>query len=137
MIAYTMSRLDDNQEKSESAAPERKHLRRIIVILDHIIEYNRLIELADLVKYRSKLMSYYGLDLKTGKWNTKQFPVTQADAQMEGIKSDIKTYNKAVRDFNMYEEFLVRKYCIDIVGQAYKVDDVIVFHPPSAISCHL
>jgi hypothetical protein len=86
MIAYTMSRLDDNQEKSESAAPERKHLRRIIVILDHITEYNRLIELADLVKYRSKLMSYYGLDLKTGKWNTKQFPVTQTDAQMEGIK---------------------------------------------------
>jgi hypothetical protein len=112
MIAYVMSQLDDNQEKNETAAPERKHLRRIIVILDHIIEYNRLTELANLVKYRSKLMSYYGLDLKTGNWNTKQFPVTQSDTQMEEIKSDIKTYNKAVRDFNMYEEFLARKYCM-------------------------
>jgi hypothetical protein len=137
MIAYAMSRLDDNQEKNETATPERKHLRRIIVILDHIIEYNRLKELADLVIYRSKLMSYYGLDLKTGKWNTKQFPVTQTDAQMEGIKSDIKTYNKAVRDFNMYEEFLVRKYCIGIVGQAYNDDGVIVFRPPSTISHYL
>jgi len=42
-------------------------------------------------------MSYYGLDLKTGKWNAKQFPVTQTDAKMEGITYDINTYNKAVR----------------------------------------
>jgi hypothetical protein len=78
-------------------------------------------------------MSYYGLDLKTGKWNTKQFPVTQTDAQMEGINSDIKAYNKAVRDFNMYGEFLAKKYCVDIGEQAYK-GGVIIFRPPSAIS---
>jgi hypothetical protein len=53
------------------------------VTLDNIVEYNRVKELADLVKYDSKLMSYYGLDLKTGKWSTKQFPVTQTEAQME------------------------------------------------------
>jgi hypothetical protein len=87
MIPYHMSRLDD-QEKNETAVPERKYLRRIIVILDNVVEYNRLKELGDLVRYHSKLMSYYGLDLKTGKWNTKQFPVTQTDAQMEGINSE-------------------------------------------------
>lgn len=126
MIPYHMSRLDD-QEKNETAVPERKYLRRIIVILENIVEYNRLKELGDLVRYHSKLMSYYGLDLKTGKWNTKQFPVTQTDAQIEGINSDIKTYNNAVRNFNMYEEFLAKKYCVNKGG-------VIIFRPPSAIS---
>jgi hypothetical protein len=75
-----MNHLDHNQEKNQTAVQERKNLRPIIVVLDDIIEYNRVKELADLVKYHSKLMSYYGLDLKTGKWNTKQFPVTQTPA---------------------------------------------------------
>ena len=35
-------------------------------------------------------MSYYGLEVKTGKWNTK-FPVTQTDAQIKGINSDISS----------------------------------------------
>ena len=68
--------------------------------LDDIVEYNKVKELADLVKYHSRLMSYYGLDLKTGKWNTKQFPVTQTDAQMQGINSDTNVYNKAVKESN-------------------------------------
>jgi hypothetical protein len=50
-------------------------------------------------------MSYYGLDPKTGKCNTKEFPVTPADAQIEGINSDINTYNKAVREYNKYANF--------------------------------
>ena len=66
MISYPMNGLDDNQEKNETEVSERKYLRRIIVILYHVVEYDRIKELADLVKYRSKLMSYYGLDLKTG-----------------------------------------------------------------------
>lgn len=92
-----MEQLDHNQEKNQTAIEERRSLRRIIVTSDDIVEYNRVKEPPDLVKYHSKLMSYYGLDLKTGKWNAKQFPVTQTDAQMEGITSDINTYNKAVR----------------------------------------
>ena len=92
-----MEQLDHNQEKNQTAIEERRSLRRIIVTSDDIVEYNRVKGLPDLVKYHSKLMSYYGLDLKTGKWNAKQFPVTQTDAQMEGITSDINTYNKAVR----------------------------------------
>jgi hypothetical protein len=129
MLSYLMNHLNHNQEKNQTAAEERKNLRPIIVILDDIVEYNRVKELADLVKYYSKLMSYYGLDLKTGKWNTKQFPVTQTDTQMEGINSDINTYNKAVRDCNKYGEFLAKKYCIDIDEQVYK-GGVIIFRPP-------
>jgi hypothetical protein len=72
-----MSQLDHNQEKNQTAVQEGDNLRRIIVILDDVVEYNRIKEPADLVKYHSKLMSYYGLDMRTGKWNTKQFPVTQ------------------------------------------------------------
>jgi hypothetical protein len=74
-------------------------------------------------------MSYYGLDLRTGKWNTKQFPVTQTDAQMEGINSDIKAYSRAVRECNLYGEFLTKKYCVDIDEQAHK-GSLIIFRPP-------
>ena len=126
MISYSMGQLDV-QKKSETAVPERKNLQRTIVILGNILEYDRTKELGDLVRYHGKLMSYYGLDLNTGKWNTKQFPVTQTDAQMEGINSDIRTYNNAVRNFNMYGEFLAKKYCVNKGG-------VIIFRPPSAIS---
>ncbi len=127
-----MNQLDHNQEKNQTAVEEKRNLRAIIVTLDDIVEYNRVKELADLVKYHSKLMSYYGLDLKTGKWNTKQFPVTQTDTQMDGINSDISTYNKAVRDCNKYGEFLAKKYCIGIDEQVDK-GSVIIFRPSSPI----
>jgi hypothetical protein len=120
------------KKKNQTAVEEKRNLRAIIVTLDDIVEYNRVKELADLVKYHSKLMSYYGLDLKTGKWNTKQFPVTQTDTQMDGINSDISTYNKAVRDCNKYGEFLAKKYCIGIDEQVDK-GSVIIFRPSSPI----
>jgi hypothetical protein len=132
MISEYMNQLDHNQEKNQTAVEEKRNLRAIIVTLDDIVEYNRVKELADLVKYHSKLMSYYGLDLKTGKWNTKQFPVTQTDTQMDGMNSDISTYNKAVRDCNKYGEFLAKKYCIGIDEQVDK-GSVIIFRPSSPI----
>jgi hypothetical protein len=130
-----MNELEHNQERNQTGLEQRRSLRRIIVVLDNMIEYNRVRELADLVRYHSKLMSYYGLDLKTGKWNTKRFPATQTDAQIEGINSDIDTYNKAVRDCNKYGEFLAKKYCVDIDEQVYK-GSVIIFRPPSPISAY-
>jgi hypothetical protein len=92
MISTHMSDLDKpEEEKNHSSIQEGKNIRNIIIILDDIVKYNRVKELGDLLKYHSKLMSYYGFDMTTGKWNTKQFPVTQTDAQMEGINSDIDT----------------------------------------------
>jgi hypothetical protein len=83
-----------------------------------------------LVKYNSKLMSYYGLDPKTGKWNTKQFPVTQIDAQIEGINSDINIYNKAVRDCNKYGEFLAKNTALTLMNEQVYKGSVIIFRPP-------
>ena len=47
MISEVMNQLDHNQEKNQTAIEERKSLRRIIVILGDIVEYNRVKELAD------------------------------------------------------------------------------------------
>jgi hypothetical protein len=61
------------------------------------------------------------VDLKNGKWNTKQFPVTQIDAQIKGINSDINTYNKVVRDCNKYGEFLVKNTALTLMNRLTKV----------------
>jgi hypothetical protein len=129
MISLGMEQLDKSEEKNHSSIQERKNIRHIILILDDIVEYNRVKELGDLVKYHCKLMSYYGFDVTTGKWNTKQFPVTQTDAQMEGINTDIERYNKAVREYNNYSEHLAKEYCIDMHEESKKGHSVI-FRPP-------
>ena len=50
-----MDQIDHNQEKNQTAIEERRSLRRIIVTSDDIVEYNRVKELADLVKHHSKI----------------------------------------------------------------------------------
>src|SRR5215207_4837475 len=117
----------------KSATQEDRAIRHIILVLDDLVEYNRIKELGDLVKYHSKLMSYYGFDVKSGKWNTRLFPVTQNDAQLEGIQSDVERYNNAVRDYNIYAEYLAKEYCIDIYDEM-KRGHAVIFHPPSAMS---
>jgi hypothetical protein len=112
---------------------ERSSARHIILVLDDIAEYNRIKELGDLVKYHSKLMSYYGFDVKSGEWNTRLFPVTQTDAQMEGIQSDVERYNNAVRNYNKYAEHLAKQFCIDIYDEMKRGHHV-VFHRPSPIT---
>ena len=117
------------EKENESIIEERKNIRNIILSLDDIVEYNRVKELGDLVKYHSKLISYYGFDVTTGKWNTRQFPLTQNDAQMEGINSDIDRYNIAIREYNKYAEHLAKDYYIDINDEIKKGRGVI-FRPP-------
>jgi hypothetical protein len=96
---------------------------RKVLQLDNILEYNKVRELWDQVKYYGKLLSQYGYNQSTGQWNTKLFPVTQTDKQMEGIKSDIETFNEAANDYNKYLEYLEIKYHIDI-------DDGYMLIPP-------
>jgi hypothetical protein len=81
---------------------------------------NKIQELGDLVNYHSKLMSYYGFNVKTGEWNTSLFPVTQNDSQLEGIQLDIERYNTAVRNYNKYEEYLAKELCINIFDETKK-----------------
>lgn len=115
-----------NEVKTNSA-------RHIVLIMDDMVKYNRVTGLGDLVNYHSKLMSYYGFDVKTGKWDTKRFPVTKNDVQLKGIQSDIERYNNAVRDYNKYAEHLAKEFCIDIYDEVKK-GHVVVFRPPHILT---
>jgi hypothetical protein len=116
-------------EQSTIQKERRSSARHIILVLDDIAEYNRIKELGDLVKYHSKLISYYGFNVKSGKWNARLFPITQSDAQLEGIQLDVERYNNAVRNYNKYAEHLAKEFCIDIDDEMKK-GHLIVFHPP-------
>ena len=111
----------------------RKHIRSIILILEDKMEYNRIKDLADTIRYRSKLMAYYGFDVQSGKWDNARFPVTKTDLQMEGIRSDIQRYNDAVQEYNEYAEYLATTYGIDIQSEIRKGRNVI-FRPPESIN---
>lgn len=126
-------RIFEETHTGEQPTIQERAVPHVILILDDIVEYNRIKELGDLVKYHGKLMSYYGFDVKSGKWNTRLFPITQSDAQLEGIQSDVERYNNAVRDYNIYAEHLAKEYCIDIYDEMKK-GHAVVFHPPSAMS---
>jgi len=117
---------EDHQEEY------RKHIRSIILILENKMEYNRIKDLADTIRYRSKLMAYYGFDVQSGKWDNTKFPVTRTDSQMEGIRSDIQRYNDAVQEYNQYTEYLATTYGIDIQSEIRKGRNII-FRPPESI----
>ena len=89
-------------------------LKRSILIIDDKHEYNKLLELFDAVEYYDKLLSQYGYDAKNRKWNLKDFPTTQTDKQMDGIKSDIQLADKASEEYEDYLEYLAEKSHIDI-----------------------
>jgi hypothetical protein len=118
-----------NQVGRHSAIHEKDQQRHIVLVMDDIVKYNRITELGDLVKYHSKLMSYYGFDPKTGRWDSRLFPVTQNDAQLEGIQKDIERYNNALRDYNKYAEHLAKELQIDIYEEMKKGHSI-VFRPP-------
>jgi hypothetical protein len=118
-----------NQVGRQSAIHEKDQQRHIVLLMDDIVKYNRVMELGDVVKYQSKLISYYGFDAKTGKWDSRLFPVTQNDAQLEGIQKDIERYNNALRDYNKYAEHLAGEFHIDIYEEIKKGHSI-VFRPP-------
>lgn len=86
---------------------------RIEEVID-VYDYNKLRDLQDHVQYYDKLMSQYGYDWKTNQWDTKRFPVTQTDRQIEGIESDIIKSREAVKEYNAYVKYLARKYDVSI-----------------------
>ena len=94
---------------------------------------DRIKDLADTIRYRSKLMACYGFDVQSGKWDNTKFPVTRTDSQMEGLRSDIQKYNDAVQEYNECTEYLASTYGIDIQSETTKGRNVI-FRPPESIS---
>ena len=83
---------------------------QILLLLDDRREYDTIVELRDTALYYGKLMSYYGFDVKSGKWDLKQFPVTKNDKEMIRINSDRLRFNQAVQEYNIYIKYLSRKY---------------------------
>jgi hypothetical protein len=130
-----MNTFRELQPNNQSTIQESGKLtqRKIVLIMDDMVKYNRITELGDLVRYHSKLMSYYGFDVKTGKWDTRLFPVTQSDAQMDSIQLDIERYNTAVRDYNKYAEHLAGEFHIDIYEEMKKGHSL-VFRPPQILT---
>ena len=130
-----MNTFRELQPNNQSTIQESGKLtqRKIVLIMDDMVKYNRITELGDLVRYHSKLMSYYGFDVKTGKWDTRLFPVTQSDAQMDSIQLDIQRYNTAVRDYNKYAEHLAGEFHIDIYEEMKKGHSL-VFRPPQILT---
>jgi hypothetical protein len=99
----------------------RKDLGYAIWFFKNKTEHDRIRDLNDCVIYYNKPVSQYGFHPKTGEFNPKLFPVTQNDAQMEGIRSDVDTLNKAISELNEYKAYLARKYNLDLAEeQKYK-----------------
>ena len=65
-------------------------------------EYDKLKELKYTVKHYSKIVESYGYDPYTGDYDTKKFPITKEDKQMENIDKDLDNYNKAVEEYRNY-----------------------------------
>jgi hypothetical protein len=80
------------------------------MLLDDRRESDTIVELRNTALYYGRLMSHYGFDMKSGKWDTKQYPVTKNDKEMIGINSDRLRFNLAVQKYNNYIEYLSRKY---------------------------
>lgn len=81
-------------------------------------------DLRENVQYYRRVLSQYGYDRKTGRWDTKLFPVTQTDRQMQGFKLDIDKYRKAVKEYNEYVKHLAKKYNIDINNECRFVSNI-------------
>lgn len=88
-------------------------LDQSILTLHNLFEYNKLNDLHDTVLYYKKLLAQYGYDAKKSDWNVRDFPITQNDKQMDGIRSDVEQYRKAVEEYNKYFEYLAEKYDVD------------------------
>lgn len=116
-----------NEEKKDCYIVFRKDLGYAIWVFKNKTEYNRMRDLGDCVKYYNKLLSQYGFHPKTGEFNSKLFPVTQTDKQLEGIESDVDTFNKAVSELNEYKAYLARKYNLDLAEEEkYKMNKYIL-----------
>ena len=104
-----------------------------ILLLDHEREYDTILELRDTALYYGKLISYYGFDMKSGKWNIKRFSITMSDKEIEAINSDRAKFNKAVNQYNRYAENLLRKYQLNVLSKTRK--GLFVAYRPTCSNC--
>ena len=105
-----MNKSKMNKTPSRNTIREERNMDHTTLLLDHEREYDTIVELRDTALYYGKLISYYGFDMKSGKWNIKRFPITMSGREIEAIISDTAKFNEAVNQYNRYAENLLRKY---------------------------
>ena len=88
---------------------------RIIYLKDKE-EYDKLADIQSNVKYHSKIVESYGYDIYTGDIDTKKFPITKEDKEMDSIAKDFKNYFKASGEYIDYLKELIKKYDIKPPG---------------------
>jgi hypothetical protein len=121
---------DSSNEEKECYILFRKDLGYAIWFFKDKTEHDRITDLDDCVIYYNKPVSQYGFHSKTGEFNPKLFPVTQNDAQLEGIRSDVDTLNKAISELNGYKAYLARKYNLDLAEEE-KYNEQVYYLLPS------
>jgi hypothetical protein len=87
-----------------------------IIYLKDKGEYDKLAELQSNVKYHSKIVKSYGYDIYTGDIDTKKFPTTKDDKEMDNIANDFKNYFKISEEYIDYLKELIKKYDIKPPG---------------------
>jgi hypothetical protein len=77
--------------------------------------------LQSIVEYNVKIVVSYGYDPYTGNYDTKKFPITKEDKQMQNIAKDFKNYFKALEKYYEYLKELIKKYDIKPTGNCKKI----------------
>lgn len=67
--------------------------------------------------------------MKSGIWDTKLFPITKKDKEIEGINTDRLRFNDAVKNYNDYVIHLSKKYQLHDLGGS-SISFIVSFHPP-------
>jgi hypothetical protein len=125
-----MNKLRTGRSINHNIANRKRNLARAVLLLADRREFDTILELRNAALYYGKLMSHYGFDMKSGTWDTKLFPITQNDREIEGINSDRLRFNDAVEKYNDYIIHLSKKYHLhDLEGSSTSF--IVSFRPPS------
>jgi hypothetical protein len=105
-----MKKLRISRSVDHSSSKRKRTLDRAVLLMADRREFDRILELRNTALYYGKLMSFYGLDIKLGTWDTKLFPTTKNDKEIKGINSGRLRFNEAVKEYNEYVNHLSKKY---------------------------
>jgi hypothetical protein len=65
-------------------------------------------------------MERYGYNPYRGEYDTKKFPITKEDKQMDSIAKDFKNYFKTCSEYEDYLKELIKRYEIKPSGNILK-----------------
>lgn len=121
-----MNKFSREKKHGRNTVKSKSNINRIVLQLGDRREFDTIVDLRDTAFYYGKLMSFYGFDMKSGKWNSKLFPITKSDKDLEGIDSDRLRFNEAVNHYDKYVEYLSKKYNLNVLDWPRK-DFLVLF----------